>query len=160
MTAVFSNTRRETAGCFVSRHSSPFAYPMKFLPILLAVTLCHLFPLLSPASDDFPDISIEALEKLIQSGEVTLVDVNGSKYFAKGHIPGAIDFRAREEKIAEVLGENKSKLIVVYCGSPTCAAYEVAAFAIRDAGFTNIRHLSAGISGWIGAGKKTARLDK
>ncbi|MDF1659368.1 MAG: rhodanese-like domain-containing protein [Verrucomicrobiales bacterium] len=127
--------------------------------ILIAVLCSTLLGIKAPASE-FPDISVDTLEELIKSGEVVLVDVNGSKYFAKGHIPGAIDFRAHEEEIATVLGENQSVPIVVYCGSPSCEAYEAAAIMIRDAGYTNIRHLSAGISGWIGAGKETARLDQ
>lgn len=133
---------------------------MKTLLTALAIVLFTSLIGLSAPPEDFPDIRVDDLEELIKTGEVILVDVNGSKYFAKGHIPGAIDFRAHEEKITELLSDDKSQLIVVYCGGPSCAAYETAAFVIRDAGYTNIRHLSAGISGWIGAGKETARLDQ
>ncbi len=102
-----------------------------------------------------PEISIANLEKEIAKGTVILLDVNGSKYFAKGHISGAIDFRAHEADLASVLGKDKSRLLVVYCGGPQCEAYETGVEAAKELGFTNIRHLPEGISGWIAAGKPT-----
>ncbi|MEZ5434844.1 MAG: hypothetical protein R3F31_27505 [Verrucomicrobiales bacterium] len=32
-----------------------------------------------------------------------MIDVNGSASYSKGHIPGAIDFRANKEKLATLL---------------------------------------------------------
>jgi rhodanese-related sulfurtransferase len=86
--------------------------------------------------------------------------VNGSSSYANGHIPGAIDFRANKDKIASLLGDNKDKLVVAYCGGPTCSAYQAGAKAAEEAGFKNIKHLSAGISGWLQAGKATEKADK
>jgi rhodanese-related sulfurtransferase len=95
------------------------------------------------------------MEAIIESKDAILLDVNGSKYFAKGHLPGAIDFRENEESLPTILGEDKEKLIVVYCGSPSCEAYLAAAVAVQQLGYTNVKHLPAGISGWITAGKPT-----
>lgn len=117
--------------------------------------LVSLITLLGLASfgiaGEFKDISILDLKKAIEAGEVILLDVNGTKSYTKGHIPGAIDFRANEENIAQLLGDDKSKLVVAYCGGPKCEAYQAGAEAAEKAGFTNVQHLSAGISGWIGA---------
>jgi rhodanese-related sulfurtransferase len=109
---------------------------------------------------EYPDISISELESAIKKGDVVLLDVNGSSSYANGHIPGAIDFSANKEKIASLLGDNKDKLVVAYCGGPSCSAYQAGAKAAEAAGFTNIKHLSAGISGWLQAGKATEKTEK
>ncbi|MEC5128647.1 rhodanese-like domain-containing protein [Verrucomicrobiales bacterium BCK34] len=107
------------------------------------------------ADEKIPEVSIAEMESIIEAKSAILLDVNGSKYFAKGHLPGAIDFRANEENLPAVLGDNKDRLIVVYCGSPSCEAYLAAAVAVRQLGYHNVKHLPAGISGWISAGKPT-----
>ena len=50
---------------------------------------------------------------------------------------------------------DKKALIVAYCGGPRCNAYTAAANAAKELGYTNVKHLSAGISGWKAAGEKT-----
>lgn len=126
---------------------------------LLATIACALFASVAFAGE-YPDISISELEEAIKKGEVIVLDVNGSSSYEKGHIPGAIDFRANKDNIASLLGDNKDKLVVAYCGGPTCSAYQSAAKAAEAAGFKNVKHLSAGISGWLQAGKETEKADK
>lgn len=104
---------------------------------------------------EYEDISIEELSKAISEGKVTVLDVNGSSSYAKGHIPGAIDFRAKKDEIASLLPANKDQLVVAYCGGPSCNAYKAGAKAAEDLGYKNVKHLSAGISGWLQAGKPT-----
>ncbi len=121
-----------------------------------ALVFLFVSAFLSPsAAGEIPEVSIAEMESIIAAKGAILLDVNGSKYFAKGHLPGAIDFRANEENLPAVLGEDKEKLIVVYCGSPSCEAYLAAAAAVQQLGYTNVKHLPAGISGWISAGKPT-----
>ncbi len=102
----------------------------------------------------YPDIKIKELKSAIASKHVTILDANGSESFQQGHIPGAIDFAANKDKLASVLPKDKNALIVAYCGGPRCNAYEAAAKAAQKLGYTNVRHLSAGISGWQDAGEK------
>ena len=123
---------------------------------LLATLACALIASVSFAGE-YPDISISDLEAAIKKGEVVILDVNGTSTYEKGHIPGAIDFRANKDKITTLLGENKDKLVVAYCGGPTCSAYKAGAKAAEEAGFKNIKHLSAGLSGWLKAGKDTEK---
>jgi rhodanese-related sulfurtransferase len=103
---------------------------------------------------EYPDISIKTLKTDIAAGKVTLLDANGSESWEKGHIPGAINFEASKEKLAKVLPKDKNALVVAYCGGPKCKAYQAAAKAAEKLGYTNIKHLSAGISGWKDAGEK------
>ena len=106
---------------------------------------------------EYQDISIEELSQAISEGKVTVIDVNGSSSFAKGHIPGAIDFSADKENLAKLLPENKEQLVVAYCGGPSCSAYQRGAKAAEELGYKNVKHLSAGISGWLQAGKPTEK---
>tara|TARA_R110002096_G_scaffold238581_19_gene430233 strand:- start:14120 stop:14515 length:396 start_codon:yes stop_codon:yes gene_type:complete len=125
---------------------------------LLATLACAVFATAAFAGE-YPDISISELEEAIAKKEVVILDVNGSGSFAKGHIPGAIDYRATKDALASKLGDDKDKLVVAYCGGPSCSAYQAGAKAAEALGFTNVKHLSAGISGWLQAGKPTEKVD-
>jgi rhodanese-related sulfurtransferase len=103
----------------------------------------------------FPDITIDQLKAAIEAKSVTILDVNGTESYKAGHIPGAIDFEVRKEKLAAALPKDKDALIVAYCGGPSCGAYAKAAKAAKDLGYKNVKHLSAGISGWKSGGEKT-----
>ncbi|MGP8199930.1 MAG: rhodanese-like domain-containing protein [Limisphaerales bacterium] len=104
---------------------------------------------------EFPTITIPDLKAAIASKQVVLLDANGSESWQKGHIPGAIDFSTQKDDLASVLPKDKNELVVAYCGNPQCVAYRAAAEAARKLGYTNIKHLTAGIMGWRDAGEKT-----
>ena len=106
---------------------------------------------------EYPDLSIKELKTSIESKQVTVIDVNGTESFEKGHIPGAIDFEANEEKLATLLPKDKNALIVAYCGGAKCMAYKQAAKKAEALGYKNVKHLSAGIAGWKEAGEKTEK---
>ncbi|MBI3985499.1 MAG: rhodanese-like domain-containing protein [Lentisphaerae bacterium] len=107
-----------------------------------------------PAGTNVPDIRLEELKKAIADKTVVLIDCNGSKSYANGHIPGAIDFQANALDLAQALPKDKAALVVVYCKGPTCGAYTAAADAATQQGYTNVKHFSGGISGWEKAGEK------
>ncbi len=119
----------------------------KFLTLLAVV-----FGAVALHAGEYPDISITELKTAIAEKKVTLIDANGSDSFGAGHIPGAIDFQAQKADLASKLPSDKSALVVAYCGGPACNAYSAAAKAAKELGYTNIKHLSAGISGWKDAG--------
>jgi rhodanese-related sulfurtransferase len=101
------------------------------------------------------DITIPDLKAAIDAKKVTLLDANGTKSWKEGHISGAIDFKANQDKLASLLPADKSALVVAYCGGPKCMAYKAAVAAAQKLGYTNIKHLPAGISGWTKAGEPT-----
>ena len=109
------------------------------------------------AGKKFPDIAIKDLKAAIEKKQVTVIDVNGTDSYQDGHIPTAINFEAAEKDLAKVLPKDKDALIVAYCGGPQCQAYQAAAKKAVAMGYTNVKHLSAGISGWKGAGEKTEK---
>ena len=106
-------------------------------------------------ASQYPNIEIKELKEAITAKQVTLIDVNGTESWQKGHIPGAIDFQASKEKLASLLPKDKSALVVAYCGGPQCGAYQAGAKAAEKLGYTNVKHLTAGISGWRAAGEAT-----
>lgn len=114
-----------------------------------------IFVAASVYAAEVKDITIPDLKSAIDAKQVTLLDANGSKSWKTGHIPGAIDFKASEEKLANLLPADKGALIVAYCGGPQCQAYKAAVQAAQKLGYTNIKHLPAGISGWTKAGEPT-----
>lgn len=128
---------------------------MKKLFALFAAT----FIAASAFAGEFPDISIADLKKAIADKKVTVVDVMGSNSYKQKHVPGAIDFAAVKADFAKALPADKNALVVAYCGGPSCKAYQAAANAAEKLGYKNIKHLSAGISGWVAAGEKTEKAN-
>ena len=126
---------------------------MKKLVALLASTLIAA----AVYAGEFSDISITELKTAIESKKAVVIDVNGSESFKGGHIPTAIDFDKSKDSLAKLHPSDKKSLIVAYCGGPKCNAYQAAAKAAQKLGYTNIKHLSAGISGWTKAGEKTEK---
>ena len=102
---------------------------------------------------EFPDISIADLKTAIADKKVVVIDVNGASSYAAGHVPGAIDFASKGADLASALPADKNTLVVAYCGGPSCSAYKRAANKAAELGYTNVKHLSAGISGWKKAGE-------
>ena len=109
----------------------------------------------SAYAGEFTDISVKDVNKLAESKSAVIIDVNGDDSFKAGHVPGALNFAAIKDNLDRSLPKKKEALIIAYCGSPKCGAYLRAAKAAQKLGYTNIKHMSAGISGWKEAGMKT-----
>jgi rhodanese-related sulfurtransferase len=118
------------------------------------IALVLAFVASSAFAAEFPDISIADLKQAIADKKVTVIDVNGASSYANGHIPGAVNFAAQKDSLASVLPADKNALVVAYCGGPACSAYKAAAKKAAEMGYTNVKHLSAGISGWKAANEK------
>ena len=123
----------------------------KIIPFLLTLMVSSLF------AGEYPDISVKELQSAIKKGKVAVIDVNGQKSFSRGHIPTAIDFSTKGKSLSKLLPSDKNTLIVSYCGGPGCRAYKRGADAAAKLGYKNIKHLSAGISGWKKAGAEVAK---
>ncbi len=121
----------------------------KLLPLLAATLFATVV-----IAGEFADISISEVKALSESKKAVIIDVNGSESFAKGHVPGALDYAAIKSSLADTLPKDKNTLIVAYCGGPACKAYQAAATAAQKLGYKNVKHMSAGISGWKEAGQK------
>ena len=120
----------------------------------LLMLALSLFAATSIMAAEYPDISIADLKKAIADKKVTVIDVNGASSYAAGHVPTAIDFATKGKELASVLPVDKNALVVAYCGGPSWLGFVAAAKKAVVLGYTNVKHLSAGISGWKSAGEQ------
>ena len=127
------------------------------LALAASLLAASLFLSASVFAGEFPDVSVKEVKSLVASKKAVIIDVNGTDSYAKGHVPGALDFDAVENDLAKSLPSDKNALIVAYCGGPRCNAYKAAAEAAQKLGYKNVKHMSAGISGWNAAGEKTEK---
>jgi rhodanese-related sulfurtransferase len=123
---------------------------MKKLLPLLAVALLTA----TTYAGEFADISIKEVKALAAAKQATILDVNGTESYQKGHVPTALNYEAVKAKLASALPADKDALIIAYCGNPKCKAYQEAAQAAAKLGYKNVKHMSAGIMGWKSAGEK------
>ena len=127
---------------------------MKKLLALIAIAVLAV----NVQAGEYPDISIGDLEKAIKAGKVVVIDVNVKNSQTKrGVIPTAVAFSNAKALAKQLSKSKKDTLVVAYCGGPTCNAYKKGASAAEKLGFKNVKHLSAGISGWLKAGKKLVK---
>ena len=124
----------------------------KHMKKLIALLATCLFTV-STFAGEYPDISVKEVKALAESKKAVIIDVNGTESYQKGHIPGALDFDAVKDKLAAKLPADKNALVIAYCGGPKCMAYQQAAKAASKLGYKNVKHMSAGISGWKDAGQ-------
>ena len=127
---------------------------------LLSIAICLIAGAAIATAGEFADLSVKQLKKAIKAKKVTVIDVNGTASYKEGHIPTAIDFAKVNADLAKHLPKDKKALVVAYCGGPKCSAYQRAAKAAKALGYTNVKHLSAGKSGWIKAGEKVDKAGK
>lgn len=111
----------------------------------------------SAVAAEYPDLTVNEVKSIAEAKSAVILDVNGTESYQKGRVPGALNYAAVKDDLASVLPKDKGALIIAYCGGPKCKAYQNAAKAAAKLGYTNIKHMSAGISGWQKAG---AKMDK
>lgn len=115
-------------------------------------------------------ISTEELQKAITAGEDLLI-IDTMPYedsYVKNHIPGAKQFLfpipdmtewnseetggKSQEDFATLLGADKARKIVFYCGFVKCTRSHNGAVWARKLGYTNVLRQPGGIFAWKGAG--------
>jgi rhodanese-related sulfurtransferase len=95
-------------------------------------------------------ISPEELLGLVERRAVTAIDVNSRSSWLRAHVPGArtldhANYHARD------LPANLDAPIVFYCSNPLCRKAPLAARRAKGFGYTDVRVMPAGITGWIAA---------
>ena len=78
-----------------------------------------------------------------------VIDARDPAQFAKGHIPGAINMDWRQV-LAKRNAIPKNKPVLIYCHTGSLSAQ--AGFALRVAGWENVRILQGGMSEWQAKG--------
>lgn len=104
------------------------------------------------AKAEVEPLGLEQVREMIRRREpMTLVDVREGDEWRAGHLPGAIHIPRGflELQIDEAL-PNKDAPIVLYCAGGNRSA--MSARTMRELGYSNIRHMIRGFSGWRDAG--------
>ena len=81
--------------------------------------------------------------------KMMVIDARDSAQFAKGHIPGAVNMEWRQV-LAKRNTIPKNKPVLIYCNSGSLSAQ--AGFALRVAGWDNVRILQGGMEEWKAKG--------
>jgi rhodanese-related sulfurtransferase len=100
--------------------------------------------------DDVKTIDRDELMAKLDSGDhFRLVMALNEWAFRAKHIPGSEHFNTAEELFTSLRADEE---IVVYCTSPECHSSIALYWALLDAGFSNVRRYSGGLSDWEDAG--------
>jgi rhodanese-related sulfurtransferase len=93
-------------------------------------------------------ISPSALHQLMQTQQVTVIDVKSRQSWMKAHVPGALHLDPADYADSDLPPDNQSRL-VFYCSNPMCRKAPNAARRAKKLGYDNVQVMSAGITGWI-----------
>lgn len=102
-------------------------------------------------------IAPRELRGRIGQGGVTVIDVNARHSWLKARVPGALNLAADFD--AAMLPADPSAPLVFYCSNPLCRKALQAARRAEKLGYADVRVMSAGITGWIGANLPVASGD-
>lgn len=95
-------------------------------------------------------VSPEGLHRLIRERAATVLDVNSPQSWLQARVPGATRLDPAEYADHD-LPADKAALMVFYCSNFMCTKAPRAARRAIGMGYTNVRVLSSGISGWLDA---------
>lgn len=103
-------------------------------------------------------ITRNELAKEIETGSVTVIDALGAEYYAKAHLPGALNLVETDVEVrASQLLPDKDAAIVTYCSNPACPNSQQVAAKLEALGYTNVRKYREGIQDWTEAGLPVER---
>ena len=109
-------------------------------------------------------VSTDELNNMVEAGDdMIIIDTMPADFFAKGHVPGALNgvmpktgladaTDAEKEAFAALLGDDKQKTIVIYCGFTACGRSDAGASYAKELGYENVYRYPGGIIGWRDAG--------
>ncbi len=124
------------------------------------------------AAGKYELISTEELHDFMEEGKDALIvdAMPAAASYDKGHLEGAVNFEFPKEVIEEwnkdtmgertreqyeaLLGKDKNRTIIVYCGFVKCARSHNAAIFAQELGYKNVKRFPGGIHAWRGAGYK------
>lgn len=113
--------------------------------------------LVAAAKSRIQEVSVAEAEQAIREADV-LLDVREANEYAAGHLPGAIH---ASRGMLEFKLSNSPELssrdlkIVLYCKTSGRAA--LAACALHDMGYLQVKSISGGFDAWSAAGKPVVK---
>jgi phage shock protein E len=95
------------------------------------------------------DVSVEEAKRLVDKGDIVILDVRTPREFSDGHIKGAKNINIYDEDFAAQIDKlSKKSTVLVYChvGSRSISAQKI----LLDAGFGKVYNMRGGMSAWRG----------
>ena len=95
------------------------------------------------------------VRRLIESGNIVLIDVRRADIFAQGHLPGArsvplYDFEENRDRfLADVTPQDA---VLAYCSGVTCTDSHTFAAHLLKMGFSNVSVYAGGFAEWAEMG--------
>lgn len=89
------------------------------------------------------------LHERMNQGAMTVVDVNARHSWLKARVPGALNLAPDFD--AAQLPADRAAPLVFYCSNHLCRKAPNAARRATKLGYTDVRVMSAGITGWVSA---------
>lgn len=80
-----------------------------------------------------------------------LLDVRGPAFYAKGHVPGALNLPRGKMTPRRMAEWPAGTLFVVYCAGPHCNGADKAALHLAELGLP-VKVMIGGITGWVDEG--------
>lgn len=115
--------------------------------------------LVAAAKARVQEISVDQAEEAIRDTDV-LVDVREADEYQMGHLPGAVHLSRGmlEFKFnANPALQSRDLKVVLYCKTSGRAA--LAAVALHDMGYLNVKSIAGGFDAWAAAGKPVAKSE-
>ncbi len=124
---------------------------------LLSLVMLGSAPAL--ADEGFSLIHSQDLAQDLKAGQAMVFDANNTETRQKeGIIPGAkLLSSASAYDVAKEIAAPKTQEVVFYCGGPKCMASHEAASRAVKAGYSNVKVMADGITGWKKAGQPVAK---
>ena len=95
-------------------------------------------------------IAPRELQARLEDNTTLVVDLNAPHAWLQARVPGAINLVPDFD--AALLPAERATPLVFYCSNPLCRKAPNAARRAEKLGYSDVRVMSAGISGWLGAG--------
>jgi rhodanese-related sulfurtransferase len=99
------------------------------------------------------EISPKTVRSLLRSGDnFLLIDARSHASFQQAHLPTAVSIPSCEVEKTNLLPEEKDTLLIFYCGGPLCGMSTAASASATRRGYTNVKVMRKGMTGWQDAG--------
>ena len=105
--------------------------------------------------DSLEPVSLTELRRLVQSRQVTVLDVRPAEEFVAGHIPGALSVPVADLK-RRLRQLPRGREVVAYCRGPFCVFAHDAVALLRQNGY-RARRAEHGLPDWRAAGLPVER---
>src|SRR6266852_2526638 len=110
-----------------------------------------------------PEVSTDEVRRFLADGSAIVLDSRKRSEYVAGHIAGARNVAPNPDAppaeyvaaVERLVGEDKSKALVLYCNGQFCQASRRLSEQLVAAGFTNVRRYQLGIPIWRAFGGPT-----